>query len=80
MSERQVMTRDEFIEDLRKRLRENFAMEIETATPNELFVAIGQIVRASYADSWHRTRQRYLEHKQKQSFYFSIEFLPGRML
>ena len=35
MSERQVMTRDEFIEDLRKRLRENFAMEIETATPNE---------------------------------------------
>lgn len=80
MSERQVMTRDEFIEDLRKRLRENFAMEIETATPNELFVAIGQIVRASYADSWHRTRQRYLEHKQKQSYYFSIEFLPGRML
>lgn len=80
MSERQVMTRDEFIEDLRKRLRENFAMEIETATPNELFVAIGQIVRASYADSWHRTRQRYLEHKQKQSYYFSIEFLPGRIL
>ncbi len=80
MSERQVMTRDEFIEDLKKRLRENFAMEIETATPNELFVAIGQIVRASYADSWHRTRQRYLEHKQKQSYYFSIEFLPGRML
>ena len=80
MSERQVMTRDEFIEDLRKRLRDNFAMEIETATPNELFVAIGQIVRASYADSWHRTRQRYLEHKQKQSYYFSIEFLPGRML
>ena len=70
MSERQVMTRDEFIEDLRKRLRENFAMEIETATPNELFVAIGQIVRASYADSWHRTRQRYLEHKQKTILLF----------
>lgn len=74
------MTREEFIEDLRNRVRESFAMELETATPNELFVAIGQIVRAYYAKSWHSTRQRYLVNKQRQSYYFSIEFLPGRML
>lgn len=74
------MTREEFIEDLRNRIRESFAMELETATPNELFVAIGQIVRAQYAKNWHHTRQRYLVNKHRQSYYFSIEFLPGRML
>lgn len=69
-----------FKKELRQRLSENYAMEIEDASEQELFYTLGTLIKAQYAESWGNTWRRYVSKQQKQVYYFSIEFLPGRML
>jgi starch phosphorylase len=65
---------------LRQRVRESFALELEDASANELFFTLGNLVKAVYNDNWRETWKNYLKEEQKQAYYFSIEFLPGKML
>lgn len=67
-------------EELRQRVRESFALELEDASANELFFTLGNLVKAVYNDNWRETWKNYLKEEQKQAYYFSIEFLPGKML
>lgn len=74
------MKKGQFKEELRQRLRENYAIGIEDATEQELFHTLGSLVKAYYSDAWSETWKDYVVNKQKQVYYFSIEFLPGKML
>ncbi|MFV0558155.1 MAG: glycogen/starch/alpha-glucan phosphorylase [Enterococcus sp.] len=74
------MTKDEFKVELKQRLRENYAMEIEDAAPQELFNVLGNVIKAYYSRDWRKTWKNYLAYDKKQVYYFSIEFLPGKML
>lgn len=69
-----------FKKEMKQRLKEKYAMEFSDATPQELFMVLGSVVKAYYADSWRETWKNYLVEEQKQVYYFSIEFLPGKML
>ncbi|WP_047998635.1 glycogen/starch/alpha-glucan phosphorylase [Lactiplantibacillus herbarum] len=68
--------------------KKDFLSEIETLystaladTSNiEQYIALGHLVRRYNSQSWTRTAKRYRDHQQKQVYYFSIEFLPGRLL
>ena len=67
--------------------KKDFLSEIETLYSTSLddttigqFIALGQLVRRYNSQSWTRTAKLYREHHQKQVYYFSIEFLPGRLL
>ncbi|HRL00725.1 MAG TPA: glycogen/starch/alpha-glucan phosphorylase, partial [Trichococcus flocculiformis] len=44
------------------------------------YIALGDLVRGLYSDDWIQTVTDYNKKKEKQVFYFSMEFLPGRML
>lgn len=70
----------QFKNDYRKKFEELYAYSFEEGTPREQFVALGYVVRNYYTENWKRTIEEYREDKVKQVFYFSIEFLPGRML
>ena len=35
---------------------------------------------SAYSQNWQQTWKDYREADQKQAYYFSIEFLPGKML
>lgn len=74
------LTKDEFKVELKQRLRENYAMEIEDAAPQELFNVLGNVIKAYYSRDWRKTWKNYLAYDKKQVYYFSIEFLPGKML
>src|SRR5699024_1619206 len=74
------MIKEEIKEDLRRRLRENYALELEDVGPVELFYALGGLVKALSNNTWRKTWKNYLTEEQKQVYYFSIEFLPGKML
>ncbi|MBT8993740.1 glucan phosphorylase, partial [Lactobacillus delbrueckii subsp. bulgaricus] len=68
--------------------KKDFLSEIETLYSTSLsdtstigqFIALGQLVRRYNSQSWTRTAKFYRDHHQKQVYYFSIEFLPGRLL
>ncbi|MBP2099739.1 starch phosphorylase [Enterococcus rivorum] len=74
------ITKEQFKKDFRKRLREKFAIELEDSSETEQLVALGALVQAYYSDAWTDTWKEYLTNKKKQVYYFSIEFLPGKML
>ena len=76
--ENTILTKENFKEELRQRVRESYALELEDASPNELFFTLGSLVKAIYNDNWRQTWKNYLTEEQKQVYYFSIEFLPGK--
>ena len=75
-----VYTKKKFKQEFERRLQERFALSVEDASNKELYETLGKVVTSYYSGDWHKTRQSYKDHNQKQSYYFSIEFLPGRML
>lgn len=75
-----TFTKKTFKEEFEKRLQERFALSIKDASNKELYETLGRLVTSHYSRNWKHTRQEYLDQKQKQVYYFSIEFLPGRML
>ncbi|MFD1452246.1 glycogen/starch/alpha-glucan phosphorylase [Oceanobacillus sojae] len=75
-----ALDKEVFKEELKQRLRENYAMELEDASKQEIFYALGALVKARYSDAWRDTWKYYMDKHKKQVYYFSIEFLPGRML
>lgn len=75
-----TMTVKGFQKELKQRLKEKYAMDIKDASPQELFYVLGSVVKKYYSDAWTDTWKDYLTAEQKQVYYFSIEFLPGKML
>ncbi|MFV0559749.1 MAG: glycogen/starch/alpha-glucan phosphorylase [Enterococcus sp.] len=73
-----VLTKATIKEELKKRLQEKYTLKIEEATNQEIFQALGQVIKAAYAKNWQQTRQKCIG--EKQVYYFSIEFLPGKLL
>lgn len=74
------MLTEEFKEGYEKKFQDIFAFSIEESTPLQQYVALGEWLRAYYAPKWNETNKKYAAKKEKQIYYFSIEFLPGRML
>lgn len=75
-----MLSKKKFKSEMRQRLREKYAMEIEDASSQELFNVLGSVIKAYYSDSWRQSWKSYLANEDKQVYYFSIEFLPGKML
>ncbi|MBP1048266.1 glycogen/starch/alpha-glucan phosphorylase [Enterococcus sp. BWM-S5] len=74
------ITKEQFKTDFRQRVQEKFTNEVEEASNGELFASLGAVIQAYYSDEWKETRKATRDDKCKQAYYFSIEFLPGRML
>ena len=55
-------------------------IKVPDATPAELFTSLAQTVRKYYTPLWLERNRKISENHEKVAYYFSIEFLPGRML
>lgn len=75
-----MITKKQLIKELRKNVQEMYAIEIEDATEQELFFSLGTTIKGIYNKNWQKTWNNYLVEEQKQVYYFSIEFLPGKLL
>ena len=71
---------DVFKDAYKKKFEDMFAVPYTSARTTEQFQALGQLLRSIYTDKWVHYNQGKLDSKQKQVFYFSMEFLPGRQL
>ncbi|SFE47308.1 glycogen/starch/alpha-glucan phosphorylase [Trichococcus pasteurii] len=70
----------EFKKEYQKTFEELFAYSYEDGSKTEQFIALGDLVRGRYSEDWIQTITNYNKKKEKQVYYFSMEFLPGRML
>ncbi|MEK5288703.1 glycogen/starch/alpha-glucan phosphorylase [Streptococcus sp. FSL R7-0212] len=74
------VTKEQFIRDFKDTLHEEQLIKISVASDTELFYALSKLVKKYYTNIWIDRNRQLTENKQKVAYYFSIEFLPGRML
>lgn len=65
---------------LQERLLALTGTSLEEASAYDKYAALASLVRDFIGQRWVDTTRRYDAQKQKQVYYFSIEFLPGRLL
>lgn len=75
-----MLTKKALVRELRKNLQEDYAIELEDATSEEIFFSLGSTIKGISNEQWQKTWKNYLKEQQKQVYYFSIEFLPGKLL
>lgn len=74
------VTKEKFIRDFKDTLHEEQLVKIPNATETEIFLALAKLVRKYYTRIWLERNRQLTENQEKVAYYFSIEFLPGRML
>ncbi|MGL6248176.1 MAG: glycogen/starch/alpha-glucan phosphorylase, partial [Culicoidibacterales bacterium] len=71
---------ERFEQEYQEVVRELFCKEVTTATKHELFVALAASVKKYAAENWEATEETVARNNQRQVYYFSMEFLMGRLL
>jgi len=66
--------------DVIKKLAGNFSTDVEGATPLRKYDAIASVIKDYCNENLLATRRQYAKEKVKQVYYFSMEFLIGRLL
>lgn len=61
-------------------MEKNFGKSLEEATLVEKYLVLSNMVQASCAESWKESKEITRKGHKKQMYYFSLEFLMGRML
>ncbi|MFJ5763459.1 glycogen/starch/alpha-glucan phosphorylase [Neobacillus sp. NPDC093182] len=74
------LTKKKFQTDFKNRLHEKFAIETADANAQELFESLGSVIKNYISEDWRDVRRYQMENQTKTAYYFSIEFLPGKML
>ncbi|WP_024615878.1 glycogen/starch/alpha-glucan phosphorylase [Clostridium sp. Ade.TY] len=63
-----------------KKYLEMHGEELSEGSDYKKYEALGSLVRDYVAENWMNTNKRYNNTKEKQVYYFSMEFLLGRLL
>jgi starch phosphorylase len=74
------LNKKKFKSDYNRKLMNTFAEEIEDASMLHKYFALGGLVRDYVTENWVNTNKYYAESGDKQVYYFSMEFLIGRLL
>jgi len=72
--------KEEFKKQFVSNLQTMFGKGIEEASVNNKYMAISRIIRDLVSKNWLATNKQYTQNGEKQVYYFSMEFLLGRLL
>lgn len=69
-----------FKHDYIEKFREMHGKDLSEGTDNNRYEALGSLIRDYVVEKWISTNKRYNRTGEKQVYYFSMEFLLGRLL
>ncbi|MFC7678048.1 glycogen/starch/alpha-glucan phosphorylase [Paenibacillus sp. GCM10028914] len=69
-----------FKSTFKEQLVSRLGKTIEEATAGDIYKILGTLIREFIGREWAETNQSYMEQQEKQVYYFSMEFLIGRLL
>ena len=72
--------KETFKKDYRQKFIEIHGKDLDEGTDYNKYEALGSLVRDYVAKMWIDTNKKYKENSKKQVYYFSMEFLLGRLL
>ncbi len=67
-----------FIENFKYQVETTYAIPFEESNSYQQYIALGQLVKNHIAKDWIESEKKQL--KMRQVYYFSMEFLMGRMI
>ena len=77
---KRLFNKEFFIRSVKYNVRTLFRKEIEEATEQQIFQAVGYAVKDAIMDAWIATQKEYEKSYPKIVYYMSMEFLMGRAL
>jgi glycogen phosphorylase len=70
----------DFKRDYSKRIEEKYGRSVEQSHATERYIILGDMVRDYASIHWKGNKEEIASHHQKQMYYFSMEFLIGRLM
>jgi len=74
------MTKEAFKKDFVEKLETKLGRSVDEATPSDCYYALGSLVREYAGRNWLKTTRGYRDNPVRQVYYFSMEFLLGRLM
>ena len=74
------ITKEQIKQDYLKRLTFTFAEGVNEASIDHKYLALGKLIKDYVTEGWAETNRAYTQNKLKQTYYFSMEFLIGKLL
>ncbi|AQM60545.1 glycogen/starch/alpha-glucan phosphorylase [Clostridium baratii] len=74
------ITKETFKKDFEEKFINMYAKNLDEGSNLEKYEALGTLVREYATRNWIKTKNDYRNFKEKQVYYFSMEFLLGRLL
>lgn len=75
-----IITKEQFKKDFEKKMLKLYAQEVDQSTTYTQYFTLGYLMKEYISEGWAKTTNRYTKYGEKQVYYFSIEFLLGRLL
>ncbi|PJI06703.1 MULTISPECIES: glycogen/starch/alpha-glucan phosphorylase [Clostridium] len=69
-----------FKNDFKKKLMTMYAEDVNTSSKHHQYFALGGLIKEYASQRWMNTNNQYSREARKQVYYFSMEFLIGRLL
>ena len=69
-----------FKETFQNRVQQIYGIRFEESTPHQRYFTLGTLVREYISSNWIETNEAIVKGQHKQVYYFSMEFLMGRLL
>ena len=54
------ITKEQFIKEFKRRLTDEYALDVKDATPEELYQTLAAVVKSGYSDIWRKTWKNYI--------------------
>ncbi|MEG6585393.1 glycogen/starch/alpha-glucan phosphorylase [Dendrosporobacter sp. 1207_IL3150] len=75
-----LLNKEEFKDAFINKLQTMCGKSIDEACNNDKYIALASVVRDCISSNWIQTNKMYRDVGEKQVYYFSIEFLMGKLL
>ena len=72
--------KETFKKEFVKQVESHYAIDFSESTPYQQYVVLGLMVRQAVAADWNATNNAIEEQELRTAYYFSMEFLMGRMI
>jgi starch phosphorylase len=73
-------TKDRFSKAFKERLKDTYLKELENSSIRERYNILGTLVKEEISKDWIKTNKLLAKNDQKKVYYFSMEFLMGRLI
>ena len=72
--------KETFKEVFKRRIEETYGRHIDTTDITEKYIVLGNLIRDYASLNWMDSKEKTVKNNEKQMYYFSMEFLIGRLM